>query len=82
MEWGDQVIVKFEPRLRLEYTPDQADIASLAFGPYILAAVSDRKEYFELPISGRILLKSLSEWPAPIVLSTRISSLNLHRWPS
>ncbi|MEC0334067.1 glycoside hydrolase family 127 protein [Paenibacillus macerans] len=52
---GDQVIVKFEPRLRLEYTPDQADIASLAFGPYILAAVSDRKEYFELPISGENL---------------------------
>ncbi|EHS58617.1 beta-L-arabinofuranosidase domain-containing protein [Paenibacillus sp. Aloe-11] len=52
-EWnkGDQVTMKFTPRLRLEHTPDKADIASLAFGPYILAAVSDQKDYFKLPLN-------------------------------
>ncbi|MCM3699520.1 beta-L-arabinofuranosidase domain-containing protein [Paenibacillus macerans] len=48
---GDKITIKFAPRLRLEYMPDQADIASLAFGPYILAAVSEQKDYFELPVN-------------------------------
>jgi len=48
---GDKVTVKFRPQLRLEYTPDKADIASLAFGPYILAAISDHKDYLELPVN-------------------------------
>jgi uncharacterized protein len=48
---GDKVTMKFTPRLRLERTPDKPDIASLAFGPYILAAVSDQKDYFELSLN-------------------------------
>ncbi|MBT2289988.1 glycoside hydrolase family 127 protein [Paenibacillus albidus] len=47
---GDQVSLKFNPQLRLEITPDQAGIASVAFGPYILAAISPQKEYYELPV--------------------------------
>ncbi|MFD1178232.1 beta-L-arabinofuranosidase domain-containing protein [Paenibacillus puldeungensis] len=54
---GDKVTIKFTPELRLEFTPDKADIASLAFGPYILAAVSDQKEFLELPVN----VKNLSE---------------------
>ncbi|WP_019913936.1 beta-L-arabinofuranosidase domain-containing protein [Paenibacillus sp. HW567] len=47
---GDKVNIKFSPELRLEYTPDKADLASVAFGPYILAAVSPQKVYYELPV--------------------------------
>ncbi|ASA23792.1 beta-L-arabinofuranosidase domain-containing protein [Paenibacillus donghaensis] len=46
----DKVTVHFAPELRLEFAPDKDDTASLAFGPYILAAVSDRKDFYELPL--------------------------------
>lgn len=52
---GDQVNITFAPDLRLEFTPDQGDMASLAFGPYILAAVSEQKEFFQLPVNGESL---------------------------
>lgn len=58
---GDKITIKFAPRLRLEYTPDQADTASLAFGPYILAAVSEQKDYFELPVGGGNLAEKFEQ---------------------
>lgn len=49
---GDRVVVRFTPALRLEATPDKKDIASVAFGPYILAALSDQEHYLELPLTA------------------------------
>jgi DUF1680 family protein len=48
---GDKVSIQFSPTLRLEPTPDKKNIVSLAYGPYILAAISNQENYLELPIN-------------------------------
>ncbi|WP_018750644.1 beta-L-arabinofuranosidase domain-containing protein [Paenibacillus sanguinis] len=60
---GDRVSIAFAPELRLEFTPDQGDTASLAFGPYILAAVSEQREYLQLPVNGENLAAHFERIP-------------------
>jgi DUF1680 family protein len=48
---GDKVSIQFSPTLRLESTPDKKNIVSIAYGPYILAAISNQENYLELPIN-------------------------------
>ncbi|WP_339318737.1 beta-L-arabinofuranosidase domain-containing protein [Paenibacillus sp. FSL R10-2734] len=45
---GDMVSVKFAAELRLEETPDISEICSVAYGPYILAAIHEEREYLQL----------------------------------
>lgn len=47
----DQITVQFTPTLRIEPTPDKPDLVSVAFGPYILAALSDQESFLELPLT-------------------------------
>ncbi len=54
---GDKVSIQFSPTLRLEATPDKKNIVSIAYGPYILAAISDQENYLELPINEKNLHK-------------------------
>lgn len=47
--WSDdEVQVEFPCAVRAERTKDRKEMAALAYGPYILAAVSGSKEYLEL----------------------------------
>lgn len=52
---GDKVSIQFSPTLRLEATPDKKNIVSIAYGPYILAAISNEERYLELPLNGENL---------------------------
>jgi uncharacterized protein len=54
---GDKVSIQFSPTLRLEATPDKKNIVSIAYGPYILAAISNQENYLELPINEENLHK-------------------------
>ncbi|OZB98922.1 beta-L-arabinofuranosidase domain-containing protein [Paenibacillus sp. XY044] len=47
---GDEVCLMLDCRIRLESAPDRKECVSLAYGPYILAAISDSKEYLKLPL--------------------------------
>ncbi|MGG4046990.1 beta-L-arabinofuranosidase domain-containing protein [Paenibacillus favisporus] len=47
---GDEIRLRLDCRIRLESAPDRKECVSLAYGPYILAAVSDSKEYLRLPL--------------------------------
>ncbi|MCA1295301.1 glycoside hydrolase family 127 protein [Paenibacillus sp. alder61] len=51
-EWrdGDTVKLGFGCSLRLEAAPDRKERVSLAYGPYVLAALSDVKEFLRLPL--------------------------------
>lgn len=53
-EWDEEneisVRIHFPCRLRLECTPDNAELVALAYGPYILAAISEQREYLHIPL--------------------------------
>lgn len=54
-EWKEgrgeiSVAVHFPCRLRLESAPDNAGLAALAYGPYILAAISGQRDYLHIPL--------------------------------
>ena len=46
---GDCIEVTLGMRLRVIAAPDDATISALAYGPYVLAALSDKQEFIELP---------------------------------
>lgn len=46
---GDEIRLKFKMSLRLLENEFNKEFANIAYGPYILAALSDKKDFFELP---------------------------------
>jgi DUF1680 family protein len=44
---GDRVSIEFDIHFRLEETPDRKELFSLAYGPYILAVLSDKESFIE-----------------------------------
>lgn len=56
-QWKDNDTVKihFPAFLRVEPSPDDGDIVSLAYGPYVLAALTDSKEFISLPLTSKPL---------------------------
>jgi DUF1680 family protein len=48
---GDEITLTFTPALHLFRTPDKPELASVAFGPYILAALSDQSDYIDLGVA-------------------------------
>lgn len=55
----DEFVLNFDCRLRLEATPDKKDVVSLAYGPYILVALSEEKDYLRLPLTEESLKDEL-----------------------
>nr|WP_314462972.1 beta-L-arabinofuranosidase domain-containing protein [uncultured Clostridium sp.] len=53
-QWKDQDIVevKYSSMLRVETSPDDDSIVSLAYGPYVLAALTDSKDFISLNLNG------------------------------
>ncbi|MGC4019476.1 MAG: glycoside hydrolase family 127 protein [Muricomes sp.] len=54
-EWDSEdreicIKIHFPCSLRMERTPDNPEIAALAYGPYVLAAVSDKRDYLNVPL--------------------------------
>lgn len=49
-ESGISISIHFPCSLRLERTPDNAELAALAYGPYIFAALSEQKDYLDIPL--------------------------------
>ena len=47
---AEKICIQFDCRLRIETTADSPDTAVLAYGPYILAALSDQETFLELKI--------------------------------
>lgn len=58
---GDAVTVTFPAGLRLEPTPDEPEIGSLAYGPYILAAINEKREYLRLDNKAEKLADSITK---------------------
>lgn len=54
-KWSSMDILKlaFNSTLRVEASPDDDNIVSLAYGPYVLAALTDSKEFVNLSMAGR-----------------------------
>lgn len=52
--WKDQDIIEitFSCTLYVEPTPDEESIISLAYGPYVLAALTDSKDFLQLPLEA------------------------------
>lgn len=50
-QWSkeDVIIVYFKPELRLIHSPDNFSYSSIAYGPYILAELSDENDFRSLP---------------------------------
>jgi DUF1680 family protein len=55
---GDEINLFLDCRLRLEAAPDRKERVSLAYGPYILAAISEAKDYLRLPLREESLQES------------------------
>lgn len=55
---GDEIKLFLDCRLRLEAAPDRKERVSLAYGPYILAALSEAKGYLRLPLREESLQES------------------------
>lgn len=54
-QWKDQDLVEltFHCTLRVEPSPDDNSILSLAYGPYVLAALVDSKDFICLPLTSQ-----------------------------
>ncbi|WP_333813607.1 hypothetical protein, partial [Muricomes intestini] len=61
------VMIHFPCRLRLERTPDNAGLAALAYGPYILAALSGQREYLHIPLNEDTLEETIVRKEKPLV---------------
>lgn len=62
---GDEIQLFFDCKLRLETAPDRKELASLAYGPYILAALSDANDYLRLQLHEDDLMKSFTKETGP-----------------
>lgn len=53
-QWEDQDLVEitFSCTLCLETSPDDESIISLSYGPYVLAALTDSKDFLHLPLTS------------------------------
>lgn len=47
---GVRVELGFEPHMHLFATPDRPELAAIAWGPYVLAALSDETRYLDVPV--------------------------------
>lgn len=56
---GQVLKIELEPELRFIPTPDFPEVGSIAYGPYVLAALSDNKQLIELNIKGGRPLQDL-----------------------
>lgn len=56
---GQVLKIELEPELRFIPTPDFPEVGSIAYGPYVLAALSDNKQLIELNIKGGRHLQDL-----------------------
>ena len=51
MHSGDvKLRIRWMPGWKVLRTPDEPEKAAIQYGPYIMAAISDEKEFLELPI--------------------------------
>ena len=50
-----------------ERTPDNAGLAALAYGPYILAALSGQREYLHIPLNEDTLEETIVRKEKPLV---------------
>ncbi|WP_062320971.1 beta-L-arabinofuranosidase domain-containing protein [Paenibacillus pabuli] len=64
-EDGDEITLFFDCRLRLETSPDRKELASLAYGPYILAALSEESDYLRLQLREDALQESFTKETGP-----------------
>ncbi|MGE7826980.1 beta-L-arabinofuranosidase domain-containing protein [Paenibacillus sp. NPDC093718] len=62
---GDEIQLFFDCRIRLEAAPDRKERVSLAYGPYILAALSEAKNYLRLPLREESLQESFVKETGP-----------------
>ena len=63
--------IRFACRVNLERTPDDPHIASLTYGPYVLAALTDSVNFLELPFDGEGALEQLVKAEGEISLQYR-----------
>ena len=68
---GGRIRVRFACRVNLERTPDDPHIASLTYGPYVLAALTDSVNFLELPFDGEGALEQLVKAEGEISLQYR-----------
>lgn len=47
---GARIELDFEPHMHLFPTPDRPELAAVAWGPYVLAALSDETKYLDVPV--------------------------------
>lgn len=47
---GDEVEIDYPCSLHVEYALDDESLVSVLYGPYVLAAVTDKKEFIKLPL--------------------------------
>ncbi len=52
---SDRIHITFGCCLRMEQSPDDSDIVTVFYGPYILTAISEEKEFIGLGLNGRKL---------------------------
>jgi len=74
---GDEIKLFFDCRLRLETAPDRKELASLAYGPYILAALSDANDYLQLQLHEDDLMGSFTKETGPHGFAFRYTLENL-----
>ncbi|MNL10060.1 hypothetical protein D3C87_1308500 [compost metagenome] len=68
---GDEIKLIFDCRLRMETAPDRQELVSLAYGPYILAALSDANDYLRLQLSEDTLQENFIKETRPNGLAFR-----------
>lgn len=62
----DSVQVVFSSTLRVEPAPDDDHIVSLAYGPYVLAALTESKEFLSLPLKDTPVQELLVQKPGTL----------------
>ncbi|WEV75937.1 beta-L-arabinofuranosidase domain-containing protein [Bifidobacterium sp. ESL0800] len=50
---GASISLDFDPHFRVVPTPDKPEIAAVAWGPYVLAALSDKTDFLSLPVDSK-----------------------------
>lgn len=70
-ESGISISIHFPCVLRLERTPDNAQLAALAYGPYIFAALSEQKDYLDIPLGEDTLEEMFAREEKPLAFRYR-----------